>query len=411
MDTSFRCHDYASSTPTTTITAGGTLDLAWALPANHPGDCSLWISYDADTTAPARWVKLQNFVGCTRQSEQPFTGLQPSCCSSEPAAGASQSGCDSSGPECTYQVRLLYLPNNTIGLTELRTRFSSTIFQRVTLPTVYSYTYHKSHSPTVCSYTYQVQLPDWLPSSSHAVLRWEWYAVHVYTEFYANCVDVVVSGGTAVDAEAFYAAAAPVVTIAGTAHLHAPGTTCPGAGCPYRNAYNVGAGPQYVVGPAVATYSGTPGTPSGGGGASPAPSPPPTGVTASPFPSPPPSVGTPVTWEASLGMNCYPGSSCPVVTDNYGAQCNPCCGRDTWYSEVSVDSCKARCVATAGCDGITAWSKCPPLAVPWLGSCASSGRACLGSSALPGCPPATGTPATAPAARASHLQSRRLHCL
>ena len=130
MDTSFRCHDYASSTPTTTITAGGTLDLAWALPANHPGDCSLWISYDADTTAPARWVKLQNFVGCTRQSEQPFTGLQPSCCSSEPAAGASQSGCDSSGPECTYQVRLLYLPNNTIGLTELRTRFSSTIFQR-----------------------------------------------------------------------------------------------------------------------------------------------------------------------------------------------------------------------------------------------------------------------------------------
>ena len=27
VETSFRCHDYASSTPTTTITAGGTLDL------------------------------------------------------------------------------------------------------------------------------------------------------------------------------------------------------------------------------------------------------------------------------------------------------------------------------------------------------------------------------------------------
>ena len=41
------------------------------------------------------------------------------------------------------------------------------------------------------------------------------YAVHVYTEFYANCVDVAVSG-TAVDAETFYAAATPVVTITGT---------------------------------------------------------------------------------------------------------------------------------------------------------------------------------------------------
>ena len=44
------------------------------------------------------------------------------------------------------------------------------------------------------------------------------YAVHVYTEFYANCVDVVVSG-TAVDAETFYAAATPVVTITGTLGL------------------------------------------------------------------------------------------------------------------------------------------------------------------------------------------------
>ena len=44
------------------------------------------------------------------------------------------------------------------------------------------------------------------------------YAVHVYTEFYANCVDVAVSG-TAVDAETFYAAATPVVTITGTLTL------------------------------------------------------------------------------------------------------------------------------------------------------------------------------------------------
>ena len=31
VETSFRCHDYASSTPATTITAGGTLNLAGTL--------------------------------------------------------------------------------------------------------------------------------------------------------------------------------------------------------------------------------------------------------------------------------------------------------------------------------------------------------------------------------------------
>merc|ERR1712087_85401 len=53
--TSFRCHDFASSSPVTTIIAGGVLDIEWLLPAAHPGDCSLWISYDADKEAPSNW--------------------------------------------------------------------------------------------------------------------------------------------------------------------------------------------------------------------------------------------------------------------------------------------------------------------------------------------------------------------
>lgn len=41
------------------------------------------------------------------------------------------------------------------------------------------------------SQTATVNLPDWLPAGQ-AVLRWDWYALHVYptVEFYANCVDI-----------------------------------------------------------------------------------------------------------------------------------------------------------------------------------------------------------------------------
>mmetsp|Transcript_24920 Transcript_24920/g.49601 ORF Transcript_24920/g.49601 Transcript_24920/m.49601 type:complete len:370 (+) Transcript_24920:113-1222(+) len=40
----------------------------------------------------------------------------------------------------------------------------------------------------------KVTLPSWLPPGP-AVLRWDWYATHnaPWTEFYANCVDIVVS--------------------------------------------------------------------------------------------------------------------------------------------------------------------------------------------------------------------------
>ena len=35
---SYRCHDFKSETPQTTITAGASLGLAWTLEAAHPGD-------------------------------------------------------------------------------------------------------------------------------------------------------------------------------------------------------------------------------------------------------------------------------------------------------------------------------------------------------------------------------------
>jgi hypothetical protein len=104
-ESSFRCHDFAPTAPSTTITAGGDLSLQWLLEANHPGDCSLYISYDEPTSphpGPATYFKLANFVGCVDQAQLPtFDGRAP------PVANA-----------------------------------------------------------------WQMTLPSWLPSASHAVLRW-----------------------------------------------------------------------------------------------------------------------------------------------------------------------------------------------------------------------------------------------
>jgi hypothetical protein len=72
------------------------------------------------------------------------------------------------------------------------------------------------------------------------------------------------------------------------------------------------------------------------------------------LPSPPPSPPS-HTWVASLYTNCWPASdadSCPVSSGN-GAQCHPCCRRDVSTFPGTLDDCKALCIATTGCDGIT----------------------------------------------------------
>ena len=78
---SFRCHDFAAGAPSTTIVAGTPLDLQWSLTARHPGDCSLYLSYDEPSTpfpGASRWFKIAAFPGCVDQALFPaFDGLDP----------------------------------------------------------------------------------------------------------------------------------------------------------------------------------------------------------------------------------------------------------------------------------------------------------------------------------------------
>jgi len=49
-----------------------------------------------------------------------------------------------------------------------------------------------------------ILIPDFLPPSPHCILRWEWYALHQVTqvEYYAQCVDIVITSNTNGVAEA-----------------------------------------------------------------------------------------------------------------------------------------------------------------------------------------------------------------
>jgi hypothetical protein len=62
--TSMRCHDATSSSPLTTYNAGDTINLEWVMEAPHPGDCSIWLSYDTNLNSPQNWIKLKNIPGC-----------------------------------------------------------------------------------------------------------------------------------------------------------------------------------------------------------------------------------------------------------------------------------------------------------------------------------------------------------
>ena len=66
-------------------------------------------------------------------------------------------------------------------------------------------------------------MPAWLPTSEHAVLRWEWTAVQQVTniEFYVTCADVKVMGTAEVPDASFLAKVTPVTAFAGTSHLPA----------------------------------------------------------------------------------------------------------------------------------------------------------------------------------------------
>ena len=66
-------------------------------------------------------------------------------------------------------------------------------------------------------------MPAWLPTSEHAVLRWEWTSVQQVTniEFYVTCADVEVMGTAEVPDSSFLAKVTPVTAFTGTSHLPA----------------------------------------------------------------------------------------------------------------------------------------------------------------------------------------------
>ncbi|CAE7229448.1 IREH1 [Symbiodinium sp. CCMP2592] len=90
-----------------------------------------------------------------------------------------------------------------------------------------------------------VLLPAELPACEHCVLRWEWtgHQQVVNIEFYVQCADIKITSS------AQPVLPSPVTPISGIEHL-------PQGAEGYRKVYN-GQGPeeQYLVGPAIATYS------------------------------------------------------------------------------------------------------------------------------------------------------------
>ncbi len=49
----------------TVLTAGSNnpFEMKFQGGGNHPGDCSLWISYDEDKTAPRNFIKIKDMPG------------------------------------------------------------------------------------------------------------------------------------------------------------------------------------------------------------------------------------------------------------------------------------------------------------------------------------------------------------
>ena len=151
--TSFRCKDTAADVPSATLHAGRSLQVQIYYQAFHPGDCSFYISFDTDKTAPRTWLVLSHHPGC---------------------AGAA--------------------PRDVI-------------------------------LPGVTTLVFNLSLPSWLPTTPHAVLRWEWNAVHQpgSRQLYCDCADVRVAG-TAEPVDQLLSRVGPHVTIDnGPEHLRGNG--------------------------------------------------------------------------------------------------------------------------------------------------------------------------------------------
>lgn len=75
--TSMRCHDSPSSKTLVTYNSGDTIQLEIMMEAPHPGDCSIWLSYDLNFNSPQNWFKLKDFPGCfSLNGVNTFQGLK-----------------------------------------------------------------------------------------------------------------------------------------------------------------------------------------------------------------------------------------------------------------------------------------------------------------------------------------------
>jgi len=62
--TSMRCHDSKAGEITNILTAGDTVNFQILMEAPHPGDCSIWLSYDTNFDSPLNWIKIKDIPGC-----------------------------------------------------------------------------------------------------------------------------------------------------------------------------------------------------------------------------------------------------------------------------------------------------------------------------------------------------------
>jgi len=196
---------------------------------------------------------------------------------------------------------------------------------------------------------YQIKLPDWLPAGN-AVLRWEWYALHVNPtiELYAQCADIVITAKAGSEVAKGDIHTYPVVDASGNTK------TLPlynQDGVIYRNGFDESS-PQWMTGPACArdmtenncqlTAAGTKGNidPATGNLSSG------NGVVVDPPTQPP--VDTPVTTPS-------PQPSNPPTTDNSGdGSCaHQIAGeRCTTTGEAGIESC---CAAGHYCHVYSQW--------------------------------------------------------
>ena len=220
----------------------------------------------------------------------------------------------------------------------------------------------------------KVTIPSGLPASTHAVLRWEWYALHQAPgtiEFYSQCADIEITSAVAAGG------ALP------TPRCPAPGWLPSTSGASqdnYRYAFG-GGGAQFITGPKIATFETTPtacATPStykcpfddatcdcGASSASKSTCPgytPPAGGTA------PPSM--PPTTIASC--SAFPNTDCQTHTVASGDTLSAIVGASKWASAPYTVATVAQVVAINGLADANVLDIGDLLVIPQPGCCDSS---------------------------------------